>query len=150
MSKVLLNADQIRAILPHRYPILLVDRIVEMSDQHVIAEKLVSGNEPFFQGHFPDRPIMPGVLIIEAIAQAAGVCMMAQSSGRAGMMPALVGIDKARFRRPVVPGDVLELHARLGRVRGNTVKFDGEARVGGELAASANVLAHFLNWERGA
>ena len=142
-----LDAEEIRALLPHRHPILLVDRVVEMSPDHVVAHKLVSNNEPILQGHFPSRPIFPGVMIVEAIAQAAGVCMLYHSEEQRGLMPALVGIDKARFRRPVLPGDLLELRARLTRARGHTIKFEGEAFVDGERAAATQALAIFLPWE---
>ena len=142
-----LDAEEIRALLPHRYPILLVDRVIEMSPDHVVAQKLVSANEPVLQGHFPSRPIFPGVMIVEAIAQAAGVNMLYHFKEQRGLMPALVGIDKARFRRPVLPGDLLELRANLTRARGNTIKFQGEAFVDGERAAQAHALAIFLPWE---
>lgn len=143
--------EQIRDLLPHRYPMLLIDRVLEVSDDSVVAEKLVSANEPFLRGHFPDRPIMPGVLIIEAMAQAAGVAMILRR--RRESVPdrgvALVGVEKARFRRPVVPGDTLRLDVRMLRARGDLFRLAGSASVSGERAAEAEILAAFVDWEGG-
>src|ERR1700743_3613673 len=104
-----LDVNQIRQILPHRYPFLLVDRIVEMDAERVVGIKNVTANEPFFQGHFPDFPVMPGVLIVEAMAQAAGVLVLKNMEDRANKLVLLVAIENARFRRPVCPGDTLRL-----------------------------------------
>jgi beta-hydroxyacyl-ACP dehydratase FabZ len=143
--------EEILDLLPHRYPMLLIDRVLEASDDSVVAEKLVSANDPFLRGHFPDRPIMPGVLIIEALAQAAGVGIMIRRRREA--MPdrgvALVGVEKARFRRPVVPGDTLRLAVRTLRTRGDLFRVAGSASVSGERAAEAEILAGFVDWERG-
>lgn len=129
--------------LPHRYPMLLVDRVLEcVPGESIRAIKNVSYNEPFFGGHFPSRPVMPGVLILEALAQSAGV--LAYRS--AGVVPNedtklyFVGIDEARFRRPVVPGDQLLLEAKITRQIRGIWKFDARASVGGEVAASASIM----------
>jgi beta-hydroxyacyl-ACP dehydratase FabZ len=147
MSKALLSIDQVRDLLPHRYPMLLVDRVVELTSDMVVAEKLVSANEPFFQGHFPERPIMPGVLIVEALAQAGGLIVRYNDPDAKRKGVALAGVDRCRFRRPVVPGDVLSLHARLIRRRGNLLVVEGSARVEGEIAAEAEILCAIVDWE---
>ena len=128
--------NQIRGLLPHRYPFLLVDRIVEVSDdgKRAVAIKNVTANEPQFQGHFPDEAIMPGVLIVEALAQAAGAALLAEHS-RDGMLAMLAGLDGFRFRRPVVPGDTLRLEVELVRVRGPIGRVHGRALVDGQVAA---------------
>ena len=130
-----MEAD-IRAILPHRYPFLLVDRLLENSDGHFECIKNVTFNEPFFAGHFPDEPVMPGVLIIEALAQAAGVALGAGENPTAGT-GYLTGIDSARFRRKVVPGDQLRLTGRIMLNRRGLVKVQATALVGDEIAAEA-------------
>jgi beta-hydroxyacyl-ACP dehydratase FabZ len=150
MSKAALSIDQVRELLPHRYPMLLVDRVVQLSDDSIVAEKLVSANEPFFQGHFPQRPIMPGVLIIEALAQAGGVIVRASDAEARRRGVALAGVNRCRFRRPVTPGDVLALHVNLTRRRGSLLVFDGMARVDGELAAEAEIWCAIVDWETGA
>jgi beta-hydroxyacyl-ACP dehydratase FabZ len=146
MQKALMNIDQIRRLLAHRYPILLVDRVLEITDKELVALKLVSANEPFLQGHFPAQPIMPGVLVLEALAQAAGVWLLHTHSEARGLMPVLTGIDKARFRRPVRPGDVLQLHVRIDRTRSRLVRFEATASVEGETAAEALMLANLVDW----
>src|SRR5271170_6195270 len=103
----ILDINAIRDLLPHRYPMLLVDRIVELEADRVVGIKNVTANEPFFQGHFPDFPVMPGVLIIEAMAQAAGVLVLKSMPDRANKLVLLVAVENARFRKPVVPGDSL-------------------------------------------
>jgi 3-hydroxyacyl-[acyl-carrier-protein] dehydratase len=147
MSKALLTIDQVRELLPHRYPMLLVDRVVELGPDSIVAEKLVSANEPFFQGHFPQRPIMPGVLMIEALAQAGGIIVRHNDAEARKSGVALAGVDACRFRRPVVPGDVLVLHAKLVHRRGSLLKLEGSARVNGEVAAEAQILAAIVDWE---
>src|SRR4029079_14133668 len=114
----MLGIREIRATLPHRYPFLLVDRIVEISEDRTSAVgiKCVSANEPFFQGHFPDLPIMPGVLIVEALAQCGGAALMSELESQ-GKLAMLAGIDGFRFRRPVVPGDQLRLEVKLTETR---------------------------------
>src|SRR5580693_3134400 len=101
----ILDITEIRAILPHRYPFLLVDRIVEMESDRIVGIKSVTANEPFFQGHFPDFPVMPGVLIVEAMAQTAGVLVLKTIADRDKKLVLLVAIENAKFRKPVVPGD---------------------------------------------
>jgi 3-hydroxyacyl-[acyl-carrier-protein] dehydratase len=130
--------------LPQRYPILMVDRVKECEPgKRIVALKNVSANEPYFQGHFPGRPIMPGVLILEAMAQAAGLVVL--SAGGAGgqhheNLYYYVGIDNARFKKPVLPGDQLELEVKLERLLRGIGKFSCEARVDGEVAAEAVIL----------
>ena len=147
LEKPPLTHEQIRDLLPHRYPMLLVDRVLELREHEVVAEKLVSANEPFFSGHFPGRPIMPGVLILEAVAQAAGVWVLVVEPELRGRGIALLGVDKARFRRPVVPGDILRLYARLLRKRGPFYKFRGEASVEGQTVAETEFTAAFVDWD---
>ncbi len=149
MQKALMGIDQIRRLLAHRYPILLVDRVLEISDRELVAQKLVSANEPFLQGHFPGQPIMPGVLILEAMAQAAGIWLMQTNPETRTLMPVLTGVDKARFRRPVRPGDVLQLHVRIDRTRQRLIRFEGTATVDGETAADAMMLANLVDWRGG-
>jgi len=147
MAKTALEINQIRALLPHRFPMLLVDRVLEISGPEVVAVKLVSANEPFFEGHFPQRPVMPGVLIVEALAQTAGLGVRYNDEAARRRGIALAGINKFRFRRPVVPGDCLMLHTRLIRRRGNLLVVEGEARVEEEVAASGEIMAAFVDWE---
>jgi beta-hydroxyacyl-ACP dehydratase FabZ len=131
--------------LPHRYPFLLIDRIIDLvPGESITALKNVSMNEPFFQGHFPSQPVMPGVLIVEAMAQAGGV--LASESRGAEPTPAIIyfmGMDQVRFRRPVVPGDQLVLEARILKIRSKVAKMAGRALVGGTLAAEAELMASF-------
>lgn len=134
---------QVMAALPHRYPMLLVDRVAELVlDERITAIKAVSINEPFFAGHFPGRPIMPGVLIVEALAQAAGV-LAVESLGLAGSgkLVYFMAIDGAKFRTPVEPGCLLELKVSFVQKRSSVCKFAGQAVVGGKLAAEANFTA---------
>jgi len=134
--------QEILEILPHRYPFLLVDRVLEASDDKLVALKNVTMNEPFFQGHFPGHPVMPGVLIIEALAQAGGL-LAARSGGfdRATQVVYFMAIDKAKFRKPVVPGDQLHLEVVPLRKGGAVWKFRGEAKVAGQLVCEAELLA---------
>src|SRR6186997_2815340 len=108
-SMTILDINQIKEILPHRFPFLLVDRIVELEAERIVGLKCVTANEPFFQGHFPDFPVMPGVLIVEAMAQTAGVLVLKTIADRNSKLVLLVAIESAKFRRPVVPGDQLRL-----------------------------------------
>ena len=132
--------NQIRQALPHRYPFLLVDRILEVSEdgKRAVAIKNVTANEPFFQGHCPDNAIMPGVLIVEALAQAGGAALLG-SLGREGKLAMLAGLDGFRFRRPVVPGDTLRLEVELTRMRGPIGKVQARALVDGEVAAEGEI-----------
>ena len=141
-----LDIRDIEKILPHRYPFLLIDRVTELvPGERLVAYKNVSINEPFFQGHFPDNPVMPGVLIIEALAQAAAILM---SDGQeSDLIPLFMGIDKARFRRQVVPGDQLQLTVEAGQQRRNVCKGLGKATVEGEIAAQAELMAMLVNRE---
>jgi 3-hydroxyacyl-[acyl-carrier-protein] dehydratase len=136
----MLGSREIRAILPHRYPFILVDRILEISEdgKSAVGLKNVSANEPFFQGHFPELPIMPGVLIVEALAQCAGAALLG-SLDHEGKLAMLVGIDGFRFRRPVVPGDQLRLEVRLAKLRGPIGKVDAVASVDGQVAAQGEI-----------
>lgn len=147
MAKIALSNEGIRELLPHRYPMLMIDRVLEMDSQLVIAEKLVSANEPYFAGHFPDRPIMPGVLILEGLAQTAGVGIVYHNPMSRSLGVALVGVNRARFRKPVVPGDTLTLASRIVRRRGRLYVADCVARVDGEAVAEAELLASFVEWE---
>src|SRR5215472_13650028 len=136
----ILDINEIRGILPHRYPFLLVDRIVEMDAERVVGIKNVTANEPFFQGHFPDFPVMPGVLIVEAMAQAAGVLVLKNIQDRDSKLVFLVAIENARFRKPVVPGDTLRLEMTVVKRRSNVAKMAGRATVDGVLVAEAEVM----------
>jgi len=140
-----LDIKAIERLLPHRYPFLLVDRVVELSDDKIVAIKNVTINEPFFQGHFPGHPIMPGVLLIEAMAQAGGILAM-RTLTQKGAAPAdhviyFMGIDKAKFRKPVVPGDQVRLEVVPLRKGGAIWKLAGKALVDGAVAAEAEFLA---------
>ena len=136
----LMNIEEIRQILPHRYPFLLVDRIIELeAGKTALGIKNVTANEQFFQGHFPSEAIMPGVLLIEAMAQLGGVMMLAVPEHR-GKLALIGGVDKARFRKPVVPGDTLYLHATVLKVRGNIGWVDVRAEVEGQVVAQAEIL----------
>ena len=138
-----LDVRRVMAALPHRYPMLLVDRVERIvPDQSITATKAVTNNEGFFQGHFPDRPIMPGVLIVEALAQAAGV-LAVESLGLAGSgkLVYFMAIDGAKFRQPVEPGVLLTLEVEFVQKRATVCKFAGRALVDGKLAAEANFTA---------
>jgi len=135
-----LEIEEIKSILPHRYPFLLVDRILELEPgRRAVGLKNVTANEPFFQGHFPQRAIMPGVLIIEAMAQVGGIMVLSLPEHK-GKMAYLGTVSEAKFRRPVVPGDALTLESEVLRIRGNTGKVRCTARVNGEPAAEAQIL----------
>ena len=137
-----LDIAAIQALLPHRYPFLLVDRVVEFeAHKRVLAYKNVSNNEPFFTGHFPGHPVMPGVLVVEALAQAGGLLTQLSSpTGSERKLFYLVKIDNARFSRMVVPGDRLDLEVTLKRVIRNMAMYSGIARVDGEQVACADIL----------
>lgn len=130
-------------LLPHRYPFLLVDRMYDMKgDESCVGLKNVTMNEPFFQGHFPQFPVMPGVLIIEGLAQTAGaLCVHSLGEGYKAELVYFMGIDKAKFRKPVVPGDQLHYHVKKIRNRGRVWRFAGEARVNDQVAAEAEISA---------
>ncbi len=135
-----LDIEAIKQILPHRYPFLLVDRITVLEPgKRAVGLKNVTANEPFFQGHFPQRAIMPGVLIIEVMAQIGGVMILSVGEHQ-GKLAYIGTVDNAKFRRPVVPGDTLEVEVELLRLRGNMGKVKCIARVGGEEAAEAEIM----------
>lgn len=138
----ILDILQIQNLLPHRYPFLLVDRVIKLvAGESITAIKNVTTNEPFFQGHFPGHPIMPGVLIIEAMAQAGGLLYYRSSEGiEPGQLFYLVAVDEARFRRPVYPGDQLQMDVRVARKRRSMWRFDCSASVDGKQAVSAVIM----------
>ncbi|MBM6551674.1 3-hydroxyacyl-ACP dehydratase FabZ [Marinomonas ostreistagni] len=139
----MMDVNEIRRYLPHRYPFLLVDRVVELTPgESVVAYKNVTVNEPFFNGHFPDHPVMPGVLIIEAMAQAAGILgfKTMDKTPEDGSIYYFVGADNTRFKRPVVPGDRLQLEAKILTERRGIWKFEVKATVEGELVCSSTIL----------
>jgi 3-hydroxyacyl-[acyl-carrier-protein] dehydratase len=142
MSEIVLDVNQIQEILPHRYPFLMVDRVVECDPgKRLLGIKNVSFNEPFFQGHFPGNPVMPGVLILEALAQCTGLlASLTDASLARGVTYYLAAIDNARFKRPVVPGDQLQLEVNYIKHKRNIWSFDCRASVAGELAASAQIM----------
>ncbi len=134
------DIQEIMALLPHRYPFLLLDRITECDDQkRIVGIKNVTINEPFFQGHFPGSPVMPGVLQLEAMAQCAGVLMMRLAGGTA-RVPYFMAIDHARFRRVVKPGDQMRIEIELTTVKTKLAKFKGRILVGGDLASEAEMM----------
>jgi beta-hydroxyacyl-ACP dehydratase FabZ len=135
-----MDVNEIRRILPHRYPFLLVDRILEMDAESVVGIKNVTVNEPFFNGHFPDFPVMPGVMIVEAMAQTAGVQVLSNVPDRDQKLVFLVSVDAARFRRPVVPGDQLRIEMRVIKRKGSVAKMAGRVTVDGVLVAEAEVM----------
>jgi 3-hydroxyacyl-[acyl-carrier-protein] dehydratase len=140
---VSMDIHKVLSLLPHRYPFLLIDRVLEfIRDERLVALKNVSYNEPYFVGHFPVRPVMPGVLIVEAMAQATGLLAMASRPDEVGekALYYFVGIDKARFKRPVEPGDQLIMTVELVTVRRGIWKFNGEARVDDRIVASAEIM----------
>ncbi|AGX06544.1 MULTISPECIES: 3-hydroxyacyl-ACP dehydratase FabZ [Bacillaceae] len=135
----MLDINQIKEIIPHRYPFLLVDRILEVEEaQRAIGIKNVTANEEFFNGHFPDYPVMPGVLIVEALAQVGAVAMLKKEENR-GRLAFFAGIDNCRFKRQVKPGDQLRLEVEMTRVRGAIGKGKGTATVDGELVCEAEL-----------
>lgn len=134
---------RVMTLLPHRYPFLLVDRMYDMNgDESAVGVKNVTINEPFFQGHFPQFPVMPGVLIIEGLAQTAGaLCVHSLGEDYVAELVYFMGIDKAKFRQPVVPGDQLHYHVRKIRNRGRVWRFAGEAKVNGKVVTEAEISA---------
>ncbi|PIE24977.1 MAG: 3-hydroxyacyl-[acyl-carrier-protein] dehydratase FabZ [Neptuniibacter caesariensis] len=139
----MMDVKEIREYLPHRYPFLLVDRVLELEEgESIVAIKNVTVNEPFFNGHFPDHPVMPGVLIVEAMAQAAGILGFKTMGKKPqdGSIYYFVGSDKLRFKRPVVPGDQLRLEAKIVSEKRGIWKFDVRATVEGDTVSSATIL----------
>jgi beta-hydroxyacyl-ACP dehydratase FabZ len=135
-----MDIQEIREILPHRYPMLLVDRILEMSEKKIVGIKNVTANEPFFLGHFPDFPVMPGVLIVEAMAQVAGVLVLKSLGGRNKKLVLLATVEEAKFRKPVVPGDQLRIEMTVERRKASVAKMSGVATVDGTVVAEAMVM----------
>jgi 3-hydroxyacyl-[acyl-carrier-protein] dehydratase len=144
--KTTLDSVEIQRILPHRYPFLLIDRIVDMVPrQRVVALKNVTANEPFFQGHFPGYPIMPAVLVVEALAQTGAVLLLSELQDRQNKLAVFTGIERARFRRPVVPGDQLRLEIEVLVWRHSAGRMNGIATVGDKKVAEAVVTCQVVN-----
>jgi beta-hydroxyacyl-ACP dehydratase FabZ len=134
------DIGQVLERLPHRYPFLMIDRVLELvPDQRIVALKNVTMNEEFFQGHFPGRPLMPGVLILEAMAQAGGILVLPEDGSASGKTFYLVAVENAKFRRTVVPGDQLRVEVTVLRARGNFRKLAGRAEVEGQVVAEAEL-----------
>ena len=145
---MILDTNDIQKILPHRYPFLMVDAILEMERlKRIVGVKNVSINEDYFQGHFPGKPIMPGVLVIEAMAQTGGILLLQEVPDREKKLLYFVAVDDARFRRPVVPGEQLRLEVTVVSWRGNFCKLEGKASVNGELAAEATLMCKMVDRE---
>ena len=143
---MILDINGIQKILPHRHPFLMVDAILEMERfKRVVGVKNVSINEAYFQGHFPGKPIMPGVLMIEAMAQTGGLLLLQEVPDRENKLLYFVAVDDARFRRPVVPGEQLRLEVTVVSWRGNFCKLAGKATVNGELAAEATLMCKMVD-----
>jgi 3-hydroxyacyl-[acyl-carrier-protein] dehydratase len=140
------DSQAIQRILPHRYPFLLVDKIIELEPRiRIVGIKQVTANEQFFQGHFPDAPVMPGVLQIEALAQVGAILALREFEDREAKIPYFSGIDKARFRRPVVPGDTLRLEVTALRVGSKIQRMQGVASVDGNITAEAEIMSVIAN-----
>lgn len=140
-----LDIQEIQRILPHRYPFLLIDRVIDMTRrERIVAIKNVTINEPFFQGHFPNLPIMPGVLIVEAIAQAGGALLLTEVEDRDQKLMVFTGIERARFRRPVTPGDQLRIEVEVKSWRLTAVRMEGRVFVGDKRVAEAMVTCRLI------
>jgi 3-hydroxyacyl-[acyl-carrier-protein] dehydratase len=153
-AKTMLDINDIFKILPHRYPFLLIDRVVDIErKQRIVAIKNVTINEPFFAGHFPNLPIMPGVLIVEAIAQAGGALLLTEVEDRSTKLIMFTGIERAKFRKPVVPGDQLRIEVELKAWRAVenmiAVRMEGKAYVEGQRVAEASVKCQLVDTSRG-
>ena len=149
-SSQTLDILQIMSILPHRYPFLLIDRVVEIERmKRIVAIKNVTLNEPHFQGHFPDYPIMPGVLMVEAMAQAGGALLLTEIPDRESKLMVFTGIERARFRRPVVPGDQLRIEVEVKSWRIRAVRMEGIVYVGEKKVAEATVTCQLVDRSRG-
>ena len=144
-GKPVLDIVEIMRLLPHRYPFLLIDRVIEMAPRkRIVALKNVTINEPFFQGHFPGFPIMPGVLIVEAMAQAGGTLLLFEIADRDAKLMLFTGIERGKFRKPVVPGDQLRLEVEVLAWRSTAVKMQGKAFVGEKLACEAVITCQLV------
>jgi len=153
-TKTSLDINDLLNILPHRYPFLLIDRVIDLTrKQRIVAIKNVTINEPFFQGHFPNMPIMPGVLIVEAIAQAGGALLLTEVEDRSDKLIMFTGIERAKFRRPVLPGDQLRIEVELKAWRAVenmiAVRMEGIAYVDGQRVAEASVKCQLVDNSRG-
>ncbi len=135
-----LDIQAIREILPHRYPMLLVDRIEELEPDRIVGIKNVTVNEPFFMGHFPDFPVMPGVMILEAMAQVAGVLVLSQIEDRKNKLVLLASVTEAKFRKPVRPGDQLRIEMKVAKRKATIAKMFGTASVDGSVVAEAEMM----------
>jgi 3-hydroxyacyl-[acyl-carrier-protein] dehydratase len=142
-----LDIQAIRDILPHRYPMLLVDSILELEAERIVGIKNVTVNEPFFMGHFPDFPVMPGVLIVEAMAQVAGVLVLKSIPDRKSKLVLLASINEAKFRRPVLPGDQLRIEMKVTKRKASIAKMHGQATVNGALVAEAELMCKLADRE---
>ncbi len=148
-AKTTLDINDILRILPHRYPFLLIDRVVDLKrKERIVALKSVTINEPFFAGHFPNLPIMPGVLIVEAIAQAGGALLLTEVDDRDGKLMVFTGIERARFRRPVLPGDQLRIEVEVKAWRITAVRMEGKVFVGEKRVAEATVTCQLVDRAR--
>ena len=144
-APTMLDINEIQRILPHRYPFLLIDRVIDLTPrERIVAIKNVTINEPFFQGHFPNLPIMPGVLIVEAIAQAGGALLLTEVEDRDQKLMVFTGIERARFRRPIIPGDQVRIEVEVKSWRMNAVRMEGKAFVGDKRVAEATVTCQLI------
>jgi beta-hydroxyacyl-ACP dehydratase FabZ len=142
----MVSIREILDVLPHRYPFLLVDRIVELEEKtRAVGIKNVTINEPFFQGHFPGHPVMPAVLVVEGMAQVGAVMLLASMPDRHRKLIYFTGIDEARFRRPIVPGDQIRYELKVLKLKSRTCRMKGEAYVEGQLAAEAEILSALVD-----
>lgn len=141
----ILDIQAIEKILPHRYPFLLIDRVIELEDMRVVAIKNVTMNEPHFTGHFPGQPVMPGVLIIEALAQTAGVLVLNRMENRDSKLVFLATIEQAKFRKPVIPGDQLRLEVKFLKLKPSVAKIVGEATVDGQKVAEVELVCTLVD-----